>query len=379
MNKTAEIKKQTTAVADQPKQRDSNLELFRIILMFFIIAHHYVVNSSLLDYVDMQHITGNDIFLQIFAMFGKPAINAFTLITGYFMVRARVTVARFLRTFLEVKFYDFLFYLIFLLSGYASFSVVDLFTTVFSLSYWAGTYYTGTYIMLFLLMPLLNVLVRNMTKKQYQYLLIVLLVYFTGFSTLFSAFLYHHNFSLLGWMATMYLLGGYISLYPIKAFQSAKVGAAGMAASIFLMIASILVVDFIGIRFGFDRYDYMYSDANKFLALTSSVFSFIFFKNLKIPYNKVINRLAAPIFGILLIHAHSDTMRRLIWQDIFHCPKYYDSPYLILHAVGTVVAVYLVCWALDSLRIRFIEKPLFGRLKTSKWLLKIEEKMVDIL
>lgn len=107
--------------------------------------------------------------------------------------------------------------------------------------------------------------------------------------------------------------------------------------------------------------------------------SFIFFKNLKIPYNKVINRLAAPIFGILLIHAHSDTMRRLIWQDIFHCPQHYDSPYLILHGVGATVAVYLVCWALDSLRIRFIEKPLFGRLKTSKWLLKLEEKMVGIL
>ena len=31
------------------KIRDSNLELFRIIVMFFIIAHHYVVNSGLMD------------------------------------------------------------------------------------------------------------------------------------------------------------------------------------------------------------------------------------------------------------------------------------------------------------------------------------------
>ena len=375
MSEAAVIQKPACVAKDQSKQRDSNLELFRIILMLFIIAHHYVVNSGLLAYVDMQNITRNAIFLQVFAMFGKPAINAFTLITGYFMVRARVTVARFLRTFLEVKFYDFLFYLIFLISGYASFSVLDLFTTVFSISYWAGTYYTGSYIILFLLIPLLNVLVRNMTKKQYQYLLIVLLVYYTGFST----FLLHNTFSFVGWLATMYLVGGYISLYPIKAFQSAKVGAIGLAASVFLMVASILVVDFIGIRFGFDRYDYMYSDANKFLALTSSVSGFILFKNLKIPYNKVINSLAAPIFGILLIHANSDTMRRLIWQDIFHCPAYHDSPYLILHAIVTAIAVYLVCWALDSLRIRFIEKPLFGKLKSSKQLQKLEEKMDGIL
>jgi|GEM_PF-4799803 hypothetical protein len=30
-----------------PKQRDSNLELMRIIAMLLIVAHHYVVNSGL--------------------------------------------------------------------------------------------------------------------------------------------------------------------------------------------------------------------------------------------------------------------------------------------------------------------------------------------
>lgn len=34
-------------VTCQTKRRDSNLELFRIILMLMIIMHHYVVNSGL--------------------------------------------------------------------------------------------------------------------------------------------------------------------------------------------------------------------------------------------------------------------------------------------------------------------------------------------
>ena len=34
---------------DRPqKHRDSSLELFRIITMFLIVAHHYVVNSGLM-------------------------------------------------------------------------------------------------------------------------------------------------------------------------------------------------------------------------------------------------------------------------------------------------------------------------------------------
>lgn len=34
--------------------RDSNLELFRILSMLVIVAHHYVVNSGLLECIDAQ-------------------------------------------------------------------------------------------------------------------------------------------------------------------------------------------------------------------------------------------------------------------------------------------------------------------------------------
>lgn len=33
----------------QPKTRNSNLELYRILVMWVIVIHHYVVNSGLLD------------------------------------------------------------------------------------------------------------------------------------------------------------------------------------------------------------------------------------------------------------------------------------------------------------------------------------------
>lgn len=33
----------------QVKQRNSNLELYRIIVMLLIVAHHYVVNSGLME------------------------------------------------------------------------------------------------------------------------------------------------------------------------------------------------------------------------------------------------------------------------------------------------------------------------------------------
>lgn len=47
--------------------RDSGLELFRIITMLVIVAHHYFVNSGLKGLVyDSSELSGNSIFLLIF-------------------------------------------------------------------------------------------------------------------------------------------------------------------------------------------------------------------------------------------------------------------------------------------------------------------------
>ena len=37
----------------------------------------------------------------------------------------------------------------------------------------------------------------------------------------------------------------------------------------------------------------------------------------------------------------------------------YFSPNFILHLIASVLTVYIVCTAIDYLRIKFLEKPLF--------------------
>lgn len=67
--------------------RDSNLELFRILSMLVIVAHHYVVNSGLLECIDAQtKLQLKDYFSLLFGWGGKTGINCFVLITGYFYV-----------------------------------------------------------------------------------------------------------------------------------------------------------------------------------------------------------------------------------------------------------------------------------------------------
>ncbi len=63
-------KKQTTTV----RLRDSNIELYRIISMLLIVAHHYVVNSGLIG-------AGGPIYADVLSCFcsehgEKPALTA---------------------------------------------------------------------------------------------------------------------------------------------------------------------------------------------------------------------------------------------------------------------------------------------------------------
>ena len=63
--------------------RNSNLELLRIFAMLAIIAHHFVVNSTVNLQYNYLNPTTNQYFLEIWGMWGKTAINSFILISGY--------------------------------------------------------------------------------------------------------------------------------------------------------------------------------------------------------------------------------------------------------------------------------------------------------
>ena len=85
--------------------RDSSIELFRIVTMMVIVAHHYIVNSGVIDQITQQNATsGNALFALLFGWGGKTGINCFVLITGYFMCASQATVRKFVKLLFEVLF-----------------------------------------------------------------------------------------------------------------------------------------------------------------------------------------------------------------------------------------------------------------------------------
>lgn len=69
------------------KERNSSLELLRIICIILIIAHHYSYHGGY-DGVTYENLSAGVIFIQIIGMFGRMACSIFALISGYFLINA---------------------------------------------------------------------------------------------------------------------------------------------------------------------------------------------------------------------------------------------------------------------------------------------------
>lgn len=199
--------------------RNSNLELYRIIVMLLIVAHHYVVNSGLMDVMEQDPLSGKSLFYYWFGMWGKTGINCFVLITGYFMCQSSITIRKFLKLLLQIEFYKIVIYAIFVLSGYEAFSLKGLAVAVLP-AYRIGTNFVSCFLFFYLCIPFLNTLIRNLDKKKHLGLLVLCLVVYTLFGTFPKL---HVTMNYVSWFCVLYVLASYVRMYGIiTPPQSAK-------------------------------------------------------------------------------------------------------------------------------------------------------------
>lgn len=343
-------------VGQVPKQRDSNLELMRIIAMLLIVAHHYVVNSGLTlpeGPIFADPMSKRSLFLLVFGAWGKIGINCFMMITGYFMCKSNITVKKFAKLFLEILFYNIVIYLIFLLSGYAPFSIGTFFKSLIPVTSIAQNF-TACFVVFWLFIPFLNVLVSHLNERQHIALLLL-----TGFTYIVLGTAHKVTMNYVSWFIVLYFISSYIRLYPKKWFSNTKFTGFMLFFSVVLSICSVIGCTWVGTKIGKNYPFFFVSDSNTFLAVAVGIFAFLFFKNIRIPYSRIINTVAASTFGVLLIHANSGTMRQWLWKDTVDCVGHYGDRFMPLYAIGCVLAIFTVCTLIDILRINCLEKPFF--------------------
>lgn len=336
------------------KQRSSNIELYRIIVMLLIVAHHYVVNSNLLDLLSKDEFSFRPLYFYVLGMWGKIGINCFVLITGYFMCTSRITLRKFLKLVLEVEFYNISIYLLFVIWGYQDFSIID-FSRRIWLVWRVQDGFTTCYLLFYLFIPFLNVFIDNLSQIKHKYFLYLTL---SIYSVLPSIPHIRVDMNYLTWFCLLYMISSYIRKYEPRALNVLS-NLVGVFSIVLIALLSVVVLRYVSIKMNMNLHYFFVMDVNKVVGLVTSIVLFNYFRNINIPSNKLINAIAATTFGIYLIHTNSDSMREWLWIDIIDVCGHYAINHYIFYSLFFVIAIFIVASLIDYLRIKTIEKWFF--------------------
>lgn len=337
------------------KRRDSNIELLRIVAMLMIILHHYCLNSGIQELIDVNHLTGNAVLLQLMSVGGKLGINVFFLISGYYLFYSKFKALHIVKLLAEVIFYTLLVAIFLHVIGYR-YTVreyIQMIPVLFGVND-----FVPVYLLLYLVFPYINRLVSIINKKEYSFLLGVLLFYFVIEQSVFN----QNTWNYFGWGITVYMIGAYIRRFEMEK-KSLPYGAF-LIMSLGVLWGGILMFDFFHINNSHINWYYFIVDSNKLTMIVPAICLFLFFSKLHIRYSFVINELAACSFGVFLLHTANSTLRTWLWGDLLHVKDLFDSEFLIVHALMSICLVYAVGSIIDTLRRKFLEPKAISFLMT---------------
>lgn len=159
-------------------------------------------------------VSGGGYLVTAIKTFYVPGTDIFVLISGYFMLRSKVSIKRIITTWLQILFYSLSLYLIITFLGFNTFSVIDLVKSILPVSfnqYW----FMRVYLYMVLCAPFLNILLINLNKQGHQYLialgfmLMVIPASIPGITTFNS----DAGNGIL-WFFMLYSTGAYFAKYP---------------------------------------------------------------------------------------------------------------------------------------------------------------------
>lgn len=341
-------------------ERNSAIEILRIIAMLFIVLSHACSHGEI-DRVSAP-ITLNKLFLQ-WSTLGGIGVNLFFMISGYFLCEKEFKRTSISRLLAQGWFYSIALFLVFKFGfgyDYSLSELVLVFLPTLFYEYWFLT----AYLVLLLLSPFINAMINALSRKQFLLLIATTVILWVGIRTFTSS-------EMLGtaipFSVTMYLIGAYLRKYPQNWFAVKRNRVIMTVASFGLLFASTLVIAPVAARFSAlqEHVSFFYA-RNTLLTVGAAVGLLALFLHCK-PFNsKFINTVAGCTFGVYLIH-ENPVARVMLWCKWLNNAPYVDSLLLIPRILAAVLIVFCGGVLIEYLRQLTIDKPMT---KIIDWVLR---------
>lgn len=287
------------------KNRESGVELLRIISLLGVIFIHY--SDILLPLLESSK--PEFLLVHILRTMSAASVDVFLIISGYFMCNSyQRKLGKPLDLIIQVSFYGILIYLIEVLLKYAPFSLPILVGNLIP-----DSYYTTFFVIVYLLSPYINVLFHTIDKKDINRLMLCLLIIFSFYSTLTT---FWDEISSTKWMGLnpvgawgsqqgfnivnfilCYCVGACIRLSKIPTWLSSITIKSALILGIVIVLSSFAIfensLNVIGMRTA-----WVYDNP---LVILMGVLLFLCFKDIKF-HNNAVNKCAKLVYPTFLIH-----------------------------------------------------------------------------
>ena len=312
------LKKMGNNIKSNLKKRNTSFELMRIIAMLMVCAYHWQLHGNN-DMIPRSGLSANQIISFIFGSWGVLGVNLFFLLSFYFLIKKNdITYSKYIKLAIKVSSFGTATYIIGILCGVTEFSFLEIIRTilgVFANQYWFMT----VYIIVSLLSPLLNRLLKTLTKKE-SYVLIAIMIYITyGISWIDGNELVGRLSCGITIYILIYILENKITNNWFEKYRK-------LAVPLFIMgVVGEIVLSYLGTHYNYLFYKMIQKiqTTNSPYMLLIALMVFYIFKNLRLNYNSLVNILGKYSAGAYLLHGGASFIKDYLWDGLFKVDIFY--------------------------------------------------------
>ena len=355
---------QTTYTAIKPQQRESNIELLRLVVMAMIVLHHFIFHGlgvyRSIRFGELPILNEFDTRMALFTdSFLICGVNVFVLISGYFSIKLKAK--SFVKLFAICSFFAILGWTVYIitndipLGGGILLRYIKRGLFVISSKTW---WFIQLYFLLMLLSVPINKYIDEASKKSLQYTIGVFV-----FINVYLGWIQGIEYVVDGYnlynFIMLYLIGRYLKLYwknNYKVFYDLSIF---LIASLFTALLTV-----VSYNKGWNVFHALAYN-NPFIII-GAIALLLMFSKMHFT-SKIINYLASSSLAIYLVQ-----------DGVFNCYRYIKQIYIegagIWHFIMMIAVFFIVCMllpiAIDKLRLW-----LFSRLE-EKAAKAVDEKLV---
>lgn len=336
-------------------ERKVNFELLRLVAMLMVVSLHYLSKGQALSDFKAGPLSGNQYLAYLLESLSIVAVNAFVLLSGYFLVTSEFKSRRIIQLVGQVLFYAILIPVVLTAAGVLQIQNMNLYTVfpdIFPIQtehYWFATYY----VFLYLCTPILNRAIKAMGRQQLAICTALLLFVFSIPKSILPLEIPidRKGYDLI-WFICVYFVAAYIRLYGIPFLEKQKKSVLLYVIMTALIFSYICILGFIFQRTGLlENQITEVLHYNHILNLLSAVAFFYIFRNLELQTGRIskgILAISPYAFGVYLLHEHQDI--RYLWPVWCQVQKMSQTPWFLLHYIVTIAGIFMLGIVIDWIR-----------------------------